>query len=219
MMRRLVCLLVLGGCAEPSGPVELPGAIYWIEWPAAVVETNPGSVRVIFFRDGCSDDRLLATANYPDLTVELLGKPRYDPCPLRAQPGTIPVRPVDTTFALPRLTLLGNMTTSYGMRATIPDLRTAESALRTVGAIQVSVAADTTRYVAGLATLEVDSVGCTVVRAGFGGGTSYGVVNPPPLGGMTRSAFVGGHVVVSGPAACGQRRVIQLDFANVALVP
>ena len=177
---------------------------------------QPGALLVTWTPDFCSDDSL--SIRQDTTTVRLISTttPRQVICPLT--PG--PIFPVDTLMPLPVLTSPTGPQL-FALRATMSDLAF-NNTERFVGFIALDAVPDTTRHMGGEARLEVDSAGCPLLS---GGAFSlpkhqYAVSNMPALGGSARIAMVEAHVVAGAvPAACGNRRLVQLDRADVTLVP
>ncbi len=178
---------------------------------------QPGAVLVTWFPNFCSDDSLRIRQDTTTVRLITTTTARQVICPLHP-PG--PVFPQDTLMPLPVLTSPTGPQ-QFALRATMVD-PTYDNAERMVGFIALGPAVDTTRYMGGEARLEVDSAGCPLMS---GGAVTlpqhqYAVSNMPVLGGSARVAMVEAHVVAGAvPAACGSRRLVQLDRAEVTLVP
>lgn len=208
----------LAACADPTGPAarSFPFSIDWIEWPAAVTAAQPGALLVTWTGGFCSDDSLRIRVDTTVVRVISTTTPQQVICPLI--PG--PIFPKDTLLPMP---VLHSPTgpQQFALRATMVD-PAFDNVERMVGFIALDVSSDTTRHMGGEARLEIDSLGCPVMSGGAFGLPAhvYAVSNMPALGGLARIAMVEAHVVPGpGPAGCGSRRVVQLDRADVTLVP
>lgn len=219
-MRRVLPLwivLALVSCAEPTGPAALPFAVQWVEWPAGVTAAQPGAVLITYFDDFCSTLSLGVSADFPLVTVRSEAT-RHPNC--FEPPLLPPFSPHDTLLDLPTLAAPYGLPSYYTIQATLPDPGFGAASVRDMGSIHLAAVGDTTRYMAGTASMLVDSAGCTVLLVGFGFTRTYAVLNPPALGGQVRRALVGAHITAAAPpAGCGAHRVVQLDYAIVALVP
>jgi len=209
---------VLAACVDPTGPAgrTVPFSIEWIEWPATVTAAQPGALLVTWVPSFCSDDSLRIRVDTTVVRVISTTTPRQVICPL--VPG--PIFPQDILLPMP---VLHSPTgpQQFALRATMAD-PAFDNAERMAGFIALDVASDTTRHMGGEARLEVDSAGCPTLSGGAFGLPAhvYAVSNMPALGGSARIAMVEAHVVPgAGPAGCGTRRVVQLDRADVTLVP
>ena len=210
-------VLALVSCAEPTGPAAVPYAVQWVEWPAGVSAAQPGAVLVTYFGDFCSTLSLGVSADFPLVTVnsEATRHPNCSPPPLLP-----PLFLSDTLLSLPALPAPYGLPAYYTIQATLADPGFDTPSLRDLGSIRLAATGDTTRYMAGAASLLVDSAGCTVMLpALFGLTRTYAVLNPPALGGQVRRALVGAHISSAAAPGCGTHRVVQLDYAIVALVP
>jgi hypothetical protein len=215
--RLMLGVLAAVACAEPTGPSAQPFAVQWVEWPAAVTAQKPGAVLVTYVDDFCSTLDLGVAADFPNVTVRSLTTRTNAPCPL-ASPIALILR--DTLLPLPVLAAPYSVPVYYSMQATLSDAGFGDPTVRFLGPIQLAAVPDTTRYMAGTGTMLVDSLGCTILAPGFGLSRTYAALNPPALGGQARRALVGAHVV-SGPipSGCAGHRMVQLDYATVALIP
>jgi hypothetical protein len=189
----------------------------WLEWPAVVSAASPGKLLVNYIGDFCSTQSFVLTRAYPVLTLNSTVTPTGQLCP-----ETLVALPIDTLFPFPSLAVAGSgLPVSYAIQATLRT-PTGDPVIRSVGYITLDQAPDTTRYMAGMGTLDADSVGCPIVRGGFSflNTHTYAVDNMPSLNGTPRVAMVGAHVVTgAAPAGCGSRRLVHLDYAEVLLVP
>ena len=183
-----------------------------------MTSAQPGALLVTWIQDFCSDDTLRVRVDTTIVRVISTSTPRQaGVCPLHP-PG--PIFPQDTLVPLPVLTSPTGPQL-FALRAVMTD-PAEDNAERMVGFIALANAADTTRYMGGEARLEVDSAGCPLMTGGAIplGRHEYAVSNMPVLGGSARIAMVEAHVVAGAvPAACGNRRLVQLDRADVTLVP
>lgn len=222
-MMLLAILPALGSCADPLGPVAEPAPVQWVEWPAAVTASQPGTVLISFVFDFCSTTSLGVAADFPTVTVRSTITRTGPPCPLA---DFAPAFPRDSLLVLPTLATPYGLPAYYSVQATLSDPFDGTPVLHTLGSIQVAAASDTTRYMAGSGSVFVDSTGCPVLVGGsgftgpFGPTHTYAIANPPQLDAQARRALVGAHVVAAAPpAGCGTHRVVQLDYAIVSLVP
>jgi hypothetical protein len=209
-------VLALVSCAEPTGPAAVPYAVLWVEWPAGVTAAQPGAVLVTYIDDFCSTLAFGVSADFPLVTVRSEATPHAN-C---FEPPFPPFFPHDTLLGLPTLAAPYGLPAYYSIQGTLADPGFGTAAVRDMGSIRLVAVGDTTRYMAGIGTMLVDSAGCTVLLPAFGLTRTYAVLNPPALGGQVRRALVGAHVAaVAAPAGCGTHRVVQLDYAIVTLVP
>lgn len=177
---------------------------------------QPGAVLVTWFPDFCSDDSLKIRQDTTTVRLITTTTQRQVICPLTPGPSFA----TDTLMPLP---VLSSPTgpQQFALRARMVD-PTDDNAERFVGFIALDAVRDTTRHMGGEARLEIDSAGCPLMS---GGALTlpqhqYAVSNMQALGGSARIAMVEAHVVAGAvPAACGSRRLVQLDRADVTLVP
>ena len=207
-------LLATASCSDPVGPSAVPSAVYWLEWPAQVTNAAPGSMLVTIPSDPCSDHAYRFAVDAGSVRLVSEATPRIEPCPLA------PSLPYDTVLALPSLPgPFDGFAAYYALQATLPD-PVSGAVVRTAGTIAVGLQPDTTRHMAGAGILEMDSLGCPLLVPGLSFTRAYAVANMPPLGGQSRRALVGAHVVQAPkPAGCGSQRLVSLDYAVVALLP
>ncbi|HEY2804784.1 MAG TPA: hypothetical protein VGI92_02910 [Gemmatimonadales bacterium] len=179
---------------------------------------QPGALLVTWVPDFCSDDSLRIRLDTTTVRLISTTTPRQAGiCPLHP-PG--PAFPQDTMLPMPVL-ISPTGPQQFALRAIMADPAD-DNAERMAGFIALAPAADTTRHMGGEARLEVDSLGCPLMSGGAFSLPAhvYAVSNMPPLGGSARIAMVEAHVVGGAvPAGCGNRRLVQLDRADVTLVP
>jgi hypothetical protein len=209
----LAGMVVAAACRESTGPgmTVVPGAITWIEWPAAVSLGQVASVRVSSI-EWCGYQTVYGVAvRGTEVHVTAEARARSDMVCLQ---GGGSGAGFDTVLALPQLGTGGSGSfVPYMLWAPVPGPayggfgRPTE---RMLGYVEAG-GTDTSTHFAGIVSLALDSLGCWRAQP----------LSAPPIprwafarplalapASAGRRAFLVGRFVAESPAACGDARAI-----------
>jgi len=221
MIRLAVSAGVLGlaACADanPVTPLtDVPVAISWMEWPAAVTPVAPGAIRLRGGHSLCGTFELgveQSSATHVSVTaVEHI--PAGAVCPAV-------IALFDTVIPLPVLApQTAGPTTSFIVDAEAYSL-TSGIQRRPFGAIMLAQAPDTARQAGGRVHLLSDSLGCSWMRSELLTAADVPQVlsSDVTLGAQWVPAFVTGFFAEAFSPRCGHTRVFQVTAAEVELTP
>jgi hypothetical protein len=211
-------------CRESTGPgtTVVPGAITWIEWPAAVTASHPESLRISGFLQCPYVGVWRAAINGTEVHIAAWGHERDIVC-LDSGTGS----GYDTLLVLPRLTGGPVGTQSYSLwvpvtAATVAWRFDGNTVERKVGTFDLRAVPDTTTDMAGWVMVTQDSLGCWRARPlSAWPSTPLALAAAPNLvpAPWGQWAYLAGHLVPGSPAPCGDVRSISASTLQVDAIP
>ena len=205
----------MAACADPAAPgTDVTIGITWMEWPGAVTESQPGSIRVTGFHGLCGTFRISAAQSGPS-TISVDAVVHFDAAP-QACPGAIVL--FDTMLPLPRLTLPPGGNNAFVVDAPIFD-QAGVVFRRPFGYLALSSnQPDATLHAGGKAFVLPDSLGCSWARAQMPPAEQAHVLSSDITLGTNdwHTAFVSGVFAPALSPRCGQDPLFQLTVLEVS---
>jgi hypothetical protein len=217
--------LAAAGCSgEPTGVLVVPAFVTWVEWPAAVTATQPGSLRVSGYTQ--CPYRVAFHVSVSGTDIRLVAEGR-DPLPdvacIALQAADAGGAGYDTLLPLPRLTAPpSGLPAWFLLSAPMAGLSAWPAGDQVVGGIELQATADTATQFAGRALVFGDSAGCWWMRPWSRAPTPLWVFTKPvrlvpqPY---SYSAFVSGRIVPANPPICGESSAVHATRLEVDATP
>jgi hypothetical protein len=221
-------LLAVAGCGESTGPRVAPAVIGWLEWPAAVTVSTPGSLRVSGSAE-CPYHAVFGvrlTGGVLHVSAEGRNPDKLSSCQVLADGSASSAAGTDTVLALPALPpapVGDNAVPIWAAVASAPAYGATPVVERLVGHITVTATADVTPHVAGSVFLFSDTTGCwRVVPLSAQPQPRWVFAKPVPLvpgDPVARRGFLLGRLVPVNPPVCGEQQAVDVFELDVDATP
>ena len=205
-----------GDGAGPDTTVAL--AVSWMEWPAEVSATQPGSIRIVGYHGICGTLELDVTQSGPS-SVSVEADQRFDNDPPAPCPAVIAI--LDTVMPLPRLVTPTGPTGFFSIDAMVVDPLGGTSR-RIFGQVQLTdQAPNTALQLGGRALVKADSLGCSWARSDIPGIAGPYVLSSDLVldNSQWYSAFISGEFSAALTPRCGQDPLLSLRLVEVDAAP
>ena len=206
-------LMAVAACSDPTGSTtDAQVPITWMEWPAAVTASQPGSIRITGFHGFCGVFHL-AVVQSGASTISVNATEHFDSPTQQFCPAAITI--FDTILPLPHLGGAGG--TAFVVDAPAAD-PIGVVARRPFGFLELSSnQPDATLHVGGRAYVLPDSLGCSWARAQMPLAAPAHVLssNVAFATNTWHPAFVSGVFMPALSPRCGQNPLLQLGVLQV----